>query len=227
MRAADGGNGRHRPRRAAVHHRLTLVTASPFGLAPAWQAFHHDPNDALKNAKPAMRTLFGRFRLADGLVVVQVALALMLLVGAGLMIRSLARLSEVNSGLKPGSRADVGAIGARPPWSQYLRDPGAFVTYHERILERVAALSGSGDRRIRARRCRSRLRDTSSCVFFRTDRPVPEPGKLPSANTHVVTPDYFRTMGIPLIGGELFSGHEPAPPMPKGEVLSMEALPKI
>ena len=69
--------------------------------------------------------------------------------------------------------------------------------------------------------------ETSSCVLFRTDRPVPEPSKLPWANTHVVTPDYFRTMGIPLIRGELFSGHEPAPTMPKGELLSMEVLPKI
>jgi hypothetical protein len=56
---------------------------------------------------------------------------------------------------------------------------------------------------------------------------VPEPSKLPWANTHVVTLDYFRTMGIPLIRGELFSGHESAPSMPQGELLSMEALPKI
>jgi putative ABC transport system permease protein len=202
---------------------ITLVTGIAFGLAPAWQLSHANPNDALKNTKPVIRTLFGRFRLADGLVVVQVALALMLLVGAGLMIRSLARLSEVNSGLKP-DRVLTLRIGA-PPMEQYLRDPGAFVTYHERILERVAALP-----EVETAAFGSSLPftwDTSSCVFFRTDRPVPEPGKLPSANTHVVTPDYFRTMGIPLIRGELFSGHEPAPPMPKGELLSMEALPKI
>jgi putative ABC transport system permease protein len=202
---------------------ITLVTGIAFGLAPAWQLSHANPNDALKNTKPVIRTLFGRFRLADGLVVVQVALALMLLVGAGLMIRSLARLSQVNSGLKP-DRVLTLRIGA-PPMEQYLRDPCAFVTYHERILERVAALP-----EVETAAFGSSLPftwDTSSCVFFRTDRPVPEPGKLPSANTHVVTPDYFRTMGIPLIRGELFSGHEPAPPMPKGELLSMEALPKI
>ena len=147
----------------------------------------------------------------------------MLLVGAGLMIRSLARLSQVNSGLKP-DRVLTLRIGA-PPMEQYLRDPGAYVTYHERILERVAALP-----EVETAAFGSSLPftwDTSSCVLFRTDRPVPEPSKLPWANTHVVTPDYFRTMGIPLIRGELFSGHEPAPPMPKGELLSMEALPKI
>ncbi len=202
---------------------LTLVTGVAFGLAPAWQLSHTNPNDALKNTKPVMRTLFGRVRLADGLVVIQVALALMLLVGAGLMIRSLARLSEVHSGLQP-DRVLTLRIGA-PPMEQYLRDPGAYVTYHERILERVAALP-----EVENAAFVSSLPftwETSSCVLFRTDRPVPEPSKLPWANTHVVTPDYFRTMGIPLIRGELFSGHEPAPSMPKGELLSMETLPKI
>ena len=57
--------------------------------------------------------------------------------------------------------------------------------------------------------------------------PVPEPGKLPFANTHVVTPDYFRAMGIPLLRGELFSSREPAPTFPAGELLSMDLLPKI
>jgi len=202
---------------------ITLVTGLAFGLAPAWQLSHTNPNDALKNTKPAMRTLFGRVRLADGLVVVQVALALMLLVGAGLMIRSLAQLNQVHSGLQP-DRVLTLRIGA-PPMEQYLRDPGAYVTYHERILERVAALP-----EVETAAFGSSLPftwDTSSCVLFRTDRPVPEPSKLPWANTHVVTPDYFRTMGIPLIRGELFSGHEPAPPMLRGEMLSMEALPKI
>jgi putative ABC transport system permease protein len=202
---------------------LTVVTGIVFGLAPAWQLSHTNPNDALKNTKQVMRTLFGRVRLADGLVVIQVALALMLLVGAGLMIRSLARLGEVHSGLQP-DRVLTLRIGA-PPMEQYLRDPGAYVTYHERILERVAALP-----EVESAAFVSSLPftwETSSCVLFRTDRPVPEPSKLPWANTHVVTLDYFRTMGIPLIRGELFSGHESAPSMLQGELLSMEALPKI
>jgi putative ABC transport system permease protein len=202
---------------------LTLVTGIVFGLAPAWQLSHTNPNDALKNTKPVMRTLFGRVRLADGLVIVQVALALMLLVGAGLMIRSLARLSEISSGVRP-DRVLTLRVGT-PPVEEYRRNPGAYVAYHEQILDRVAALP-----EVETAAFGSALPFTwnlSSSVFFRTDRPVPEPGKLPSANTHVVTPDYFRTMGIPLIRGELFSGHEPAPPMPKGELLSMEALPKI
>ena len=202
---------------------LTVLTGIVFGLAPAWQLSHTNPNDALKNTKPVMRTLFGRVRLADGLVVVQVALALMLLVGAGLMIRSLARLSEVSSGVRP-ERVLTLRIGT-PPMDQYRRDPRTYVAYHERILERVAALP-----QVEAAAFGSALPFTwnlSSCVFFRTDRPVPEPGKLPFANTHVVTPDYFRAMGIPLLRGELFSSREPAPTFPAGELLSMDLLPKI
>jgi putative ABC transport system permease protein len=202
---------------------LTLLTGLAFGLAPAWQLSHANPNDALKNTKPVMRTMFGRIRLTDGLVVIQVALALMLLVGAGLMIRSLARLNDVNSGIRP-DRVLTLRIGT-PPMEQYRRNPVSYVAYHERILDRVAALPD-----VESAAFASALPFTwnlSGSVFFRTDRPVPAPGKLPSANTHVVTADYFRAMGIPLIRGELFSGREPAPAFPKGEVLSMELLQKI
>ncbi len=202
---------------------LTLVTGLTFGLAPAWHLSHANPNDALKNTKPAVRTLFGRIHLSDGLIVVQVALALMLLVGAGLMIRSLQRLSEVSSGLQP-DRVLTLRVGT-PPMEEYRRDPLGYVNYHERIAARVAALP-----EVETAAFGSSLPftwDTSDSVFFRTDRPVPDPGKLPSASTHVVTPDYFRAMGIPLLRGKLFDGHEPAPPMPEGEVLAMESLAKI
>jgi predicted permease len=202
---------------------ITLVTGIAFGLAPAWQLSHANPNDALKNTKPSVHLLFGRIRLADGLVVVQVALALMLLVGAGLMIRSLARLSQVNSGLQP-ERVLTMRVGA-PPMEEYRRDPAGYVRYHERIAERVAALP-----EVESAAFGSSIPftwDTSSSVFFRLDRPTPAPGKFPAANTHVVTLDYFRAMGIPLIRGQIFSGHEPVPKLPAGEVVSMESLAKI
>jgi len=223
MRALMAGAG-------GVDHRvllfiagLTLLTGIAFGLAPAWQLSHVNPNDALKNTKPSVRLLFGRVGLADGLVVVQVALAVMLLVGAGLMIHSLYRLSQVNSGLQPDRVLTLRV--ATPPMEQYIRDPAAYVTYHERILERVAALPDVEQ----AAFCSSLpfTWGTSSAVLFRLDQPVPAPGKFPAANTHVVTPGYFRAMGIPLTRGELFSGHEPVPTLPQGEALSMESLATI
>lgn len=201
----------------------TLVTGVAFGLAPAWQLSHTNPNEALKNSRPAVRTLFGRFHLSDVLVVLQVGLALVLLISAGLLIRSLQRLINVDTGLDP-DRVLTMRVSA-PPLEEYRRDPIGYVRYHERLLEVVKELP-----EVESAAFGSALPftwNTSTSVFFRTDIPAPDAGKLPSANTHMVTPDYFRTMGIPLLRGELFTGHEPTPPFPEGETLSMATLPKI
>lgn len=202
---------------------ITVITGVAFGLAPAWQLSHTNPNAALKDTRPALRTLFGRVHLADGLVVVQVALALTLLVGAGLLVRSLERLNAVDPGLKPERLLTLQVAG--PRLDEYRRRPEIWVQHHERIAEAVQALP-----EVESAAFGSSLPftwNTSTSVFFRTDRPLPAPGELPSASTHVVTQDYFRTMGIPLLRGELFSGHEPAPVMPEGEVLTMQLLSRI
>jgi putative ABC transport system permease protein len=202
---------------------LTLVTGIAFGLAPAWQLSHANPNDALKNARPSVRTLFGRFHVSDLLVLVQVALAVMLLVGAGLLIRSLQRLAAVPTGVQPDRVLTLRV--STPPAAAMTNDPGAFIRFHETLLERVRAM-GEIDTAAFA----SSLPYTwnvSSNSFFRPDRPLPLPGKFPNTNLHVVTPDYFRAMGIPLMRGALFDGHEPRPPVPDGQPITMADLPKI
>ncbi len=202
---------------------LTLVTGIAFGFAPAWQLSHANPNDALKNTPAAARTRFGRIRLADALVVLQVALAVMLLIGAGLMIRSLARVAAVDPGILPERVLTLRV--ASPPQEVYRRDPFGYVAYHERILDRVQALPG-----VEAAAFASGLPytwNTSYNSFFRADRPAPVPGKFPSASFHLVTPDYFRTLGIRLVGGQLFDGHEPSPTMPPAEVLSLASVARI
>jgi putative ABC transport system permease protein len=201
---------------------LTLGTGVAFGLAPAWQLSHTNPNDALKNARPVVRTLFGRFRLSDLLVLVQVALAVMLLVGAALLIRSLQRVASVATGLQPDRVLTLRV--ATPPAMAMTRDPMAFIQHHERL---VAQLQTLGE--VESAAVASSLPytwDSSSNWFFRTDRPAPEPGKYPTANMHVVTMDYFKTMGIPLVRGSLFDGHEPHPPMPT-EPVTMATIPKL
>jgi len=202
---------------------LTLATGVGFGLAPAWQLSHANPNDALKNARPSVRTLFGRFHVSDLLVLVQVALAVMLLVGAGLLIRSLQRLAAVPTGIQPDRVLSLRV--STPPAAAMTNDPGAFIRFHETVLERVKAMG-----EIEASAFASSLPFTwnvSSNSFFRPDRPMPLPGKFPSTNLHVVTLDYFRAMGIPLVKGELFDGHEPRPPVPDGQPIKMADLPKI
>ncbi len=202
---------------------VTLVTGVAFGLAPAWQLSHANPNDALKNTRPTVRTLFGRFHLSDLLVLVQVALAVMLLVGAGLMIRSLQRLTAVPTGLQPEHVLTLRI--STPPAATMTNDPAAFIRHHETVLEHVQRLG-----EIQSAAFASSLPytwNTSSNSFFRPDRPLPLPGKYPTTNLHVITRDYFQTMGIPLVRGALFDGHEPRPPVRDGVPFTMADLPKI
>jgi predicted permease len=201
---------------------LTLLTGIAFGLAPAWQLSHSNPNDALKNTRPTVRTFFGRFHLADALVFLQVALAVMLLVGAGLLIRSLQRLSAVPTGLQPARVLTLRI--SNPPSATISSNADAFVRHHEALLEKVRVVPG-----VESAAFVSSLPytwNTSSNSFFRPDRPLPEPGKFPDTNLHVVTADYFKTLGIPLLRGALFDGHEPRAPLPTAAI-TMESIPKI
>jgi putative ABC transport system permease protein len=198
----------------------TLLTGIGFGLAPAWHLSHANPNDALKNTRRTARTSFGRIRLSDLLVVVQVALALMLLVGAGLLIRSLQRLLQVPSGIQP-ERIVTLQVNP-PPMAQFQRDPSSFGAYYDRVIGAVVNLP-----QVEAAAVASGLPFTWSqnyMAFYRDGRPVPAPGDLPSASSHTVTPDYFRTMGIPLLRGRGFTGHEPQPVIPEGMDLSPQNL---
>ncbi|MFT3828542.1 MAG: ABC transporter permease [Opitutaceae bacterium] len=195
---------------------LALGTGVAFGLFPALRLARHDPNDALKNSAHFVRTRLGRFHIPDLLVVAQVALALMLLVGAGLMIRSLWLLSRVPSGLAP-ERVLTLRISA-PSIEEYRRNPLGLVAFHERLVESVRALP-----EVESAAFGSSLpftSDTSSSTVFATDRPPPTPENLASAYSHVVTSEYFRAMGIPLLRGRGFDGHEPQPNMPANLELS-------
>ncbi len=108
---------------------------------------------------------------------------------------------------------------------QYRRDPTGYVRFHEDILAAVGAVPG-----VEAVAFGSALPFsymTSTMPIFRTDRPTPEPGQFPMSNTHVITPDYFRTMGIPLRRGRTFDGHESPPTLPPGKVITQENVAEI
>ncbi len=201
----------------------SLLCGVGFGLAPAWRMSHANPNDALKNMRRSVRTLFGRFRLSDLLVVAQVALALVLLVGAGLLVRSLQKLLEVPSGIRPERVLTLQVT--LPPTAQFQRDPYSFATFHNRIVDAVATLP-----EIETAAVASGLPFTwndSTIWFFVEGRPVPASGKFPSASRHTVSPDYFKAIGIPLLQGRTFSGSEKQPVIPPGMEFLPQNLPAI
>jgi putative ABC transport system permease protein len=191
---------------------VSLITGVGFGLVPAWQSSHTDPNDALRNTRRMAHTFFGRFRVSDLLIVAQVALALTLLVGAGLLIRSLGRLMHVPSGLRPERVLTLRV--EPPPVAGFWRNPQAFDAYFERILNSVQPLPGVEAAAV-ATGLPFAFNDTTM-PLYREGQPIPRPGEFPTASTHTVSPDYFRVMGIPLLRGRLFDGHEKPYAVPPG-----------
>jgi predicted permease len=105
---------------------------------------------------------------------------------------------------------------------QFQRDPGSFNTFYERAIDAVRNLPG-----VDLAAAASALPftwNTNSMIIYREGRPVPAPGQFPSINNHSVSTDYFRTMGIPLLRGRSFTGHEPQLVIPEGLDLSPQNL---
>ena len=202
-----GGASLMDPRVGAFAFLITLLTGLASGSAPAWQLSHTSPNDALKDRSAGQSV--SRIRTTDLLVVAQVGLATLLVVAAGLVLRSLRSLSGEPLGYRPENvlSLHLASPGARVGGS--LPRIGAF---YEEAAERLAQLPG-----VDAAAVTSNLPfgfNDARTTFRFLDRPVPAPSEYPSAPYRVVSRDYFRAMGIPLQQGRFFSGQEPMPSFP-------------
>jgi putative ABC transport system permease protein len=168
----------------------SLVCGVAFGLMPALQASRSNPNEFLKEGERGTTANRGRTRSA--LVVAEVGLSLVLLVGAGLLVKSFARLMDVNPGFDPDHLLTFNL--ALPPST----DPARQLTFYRQVLERLQALPG-----VQSVGAVSRLPlagGNSSRSFN-----VPGGEKGYEADIRVSTPDYFRTMAIPLLKGRNFN----------------------
>jgi predicted permease len=178
---------------------LALLTGIAFGLVPAFQASRVDLNQAFKDGGRGGSDGTRRQRLRSALVVAEVATALILLVGAGLLFRSFGRLRNVDPGFSPG-HAITAAISL--PNSKYGGGPqqAAFVG---QAIEQLAAIPGveaAGAAHVLP------FSDNDFNLAFRIDgRPEPPPDTIQGALYYAVTPDYFKAMGIPLRRGRLFT----------------------
>jgi putative ABC transport system permease protein len=175
---------------------VSLITGLLFGLVPALQASRPDLNDALKEGGRGSTS--GRTgTLRNAFVVAEVSLALVLLIGAGLMIRSFARLQSVNTGFQA---ENVLTMRAQLPGKKYP-EPHQIVDFFKHAQERIATIPG-----VQAVGAISYLPLTglaSRDSFKIPGQPSLAAGQEPGVEVRVVTPAYFQAMGIPLLKGRL------------------------
>jgi putative ABC transport system permease protein len=180
---------------------LALGTGMIFGLAPALQGSRVHP-DALKEGGRSTTAGAGSRRLRRVLVVAEIALSVMLLVGAGLLMRSFYRLQEVDPGFRPDG---VLTLTISLPENRYAR-PVQIWTFIRELLERTSRLPG-----VEAAGGVSALPLSGSGSSGTTtvdSRAVPPEKATPEADWRVVTPGYFRAMGIRLIRGRFFDDRD-------------------
>ena len=179
---------------------ISVLTGIIFGLAPAITA----SQSAQLRVSLAPSLSQRRNSVSRLLVAGEVALALLLLIGAGLMIRSFVRLQSVNPGFQPDHLLTMRLFLPPAKYWQGARG-GVFV---DQILERVRGLA-----QVRAAGSIHLLplsgRD-SGTGFFRTDQPEPPPGRAPFCAVSVITPGYLQAMGIPILQGRDFDARDRA-----------------
>jgi len=175
---------------------ISLLTGILFGLAPALQSAKPDLQLALKASE---RTVTAGGRLRGLLVVAEIALALVLLVGTGLLIKSFVRLLNVSPGFETGNLITMAVPAAG---TKYDEDEPVRRFYRD-VLDRVSKLPG-----VEAAGIASNLPffgNGDRSGFHIEEKPLPNPAYAPSVERYCVSPDYLRVMRIRLLSGRGFT----------------------
>jgi putative ABC transport system permease protein len=186
---------------------VSLLTGIAFGLAPALRVSRTDLHEDLKEGgRGGDGPRHGSLRKA--LVVAEIALALVLLAGAGLLIRSFQQLQRLDTGMQAKG---VLTLRLTLPEAKYPAQE-SIVAFHRGLLERIAALPG-----VEAAGMINMLPLVQS--GFNGDvnvegRPEFAPGQSPLVEYRAVSPDYFRALGVPLIAGRFFNAADQGGAMP-------------
>jgi putative ABC transport system permease protein len=180
---------------------VSVFTGILFGLAPAWHASRTDLNSLLKEGSRGAGT---RSRLRSALIVAQVSAALILLSGAGLLIRSFYEIEHVDAGFNP---EHVMTMRLAPALYKYRGQPDLLVQLVRGILRGVSALPGVKSTGISND---VPLAGNSIYIMRFEGRPDVTPAQAPVANYFAVTPGYFETMGMRIIRGRAISERDTA-----------------
>ena len=170
-----------------------------FGLVPALQSSKANVNETLKESGKSSSGTARGHRLRSALVVAQIAGSFVLLVFAGLLIKSFAQLQRVNVGF---NQQQLLTMQVTLPPAQYAR-PSDIIGFYREATERLASLPGvvsaSGISHVPL------ASGGPQFIFSVEGRPTPTPSEAPIASYRVVAADYFGTMNIPLIKGRTFT----------------------
>jgi putative ABC transport system permease protein len=175
---------------------VSLTTAFLFGLAPAIQMARRDTHAAMKDGTRGGGGGTGQ-RLGRALVAAEVALAVVVLIGAALLVRSYHTLQNVATGFDP---EHVLAVDLSIPGSRY--DPGQAADFYRKLVDGAAALPG-----VRVAAAASELPPVAAgnnWDLYAEGHDLPPGQAAPSPETRAVTRDYFRALGIPIARGRSF-----------------------
>ncbi|HSF22798.1 MAG TPA: ABC transporter permease [Blastocatellia bacterium] len=177
---------------------ISIATGLIFGLVPALQSSKPDLNDALKEGSRSAGGSIRRNKTRSLFVIAEVAICLVLLIGAGLMIKSFARLLNVSPGFNP---ENVLAVNVALSGSSY-RDGAGISNFYQQALERLSSLPGIQSA---AGVTALPMSGGFGSRYFRIEGRPPQPaGQGFNANVNLTTPGYFKTMHIPLVDGRDF-----------------------
>ena len=186
---------------------ISIVTGLLFGLAPAWRSSRTDLNTTLKEAAGRSEGASGSHRTRGFLLAFEVALAVLLSVSAGLLLRSFMRVAAVEPGVRVSNILTMSLSLPDVKYDTPVKRANFYKTLTER-LEQVPGVRSSGAALFLPLRV-SLLSFRVGVNGFRIEGrpPVPQ-GQEPTADYRMATPGYFDTMGIALKKGRLFDGHD-------------------
>jgi putative ABC transport system permease protein len=177
----------------------SLATGIVFGLAPALASVRSDLNSILRSSTRGTTGGRARARLRNALVMAEIAFCVVLLTGAGLLIRSLEHLEKVNPGFRPDH---VLTMQLTLPEKRY--PDGQVGRFYSQLIERLRALPGVRYAGVTRKAPLSPGVD-ASLNFIVENRPVEASADQPRAKFRAVSADYFPALGIPLIRGRYFN----------------------
>jgi putative ABC transport system permease protein len=192
---------------------VSLSTGLLFGLAPALHSSRPNLNESLKEGGRGTGAGIRGSRMRSLLVISEIALSLVLLIGAGLMIKSFHRLQQVDLGFNPDRLL---TMNVRLAGSKYREGPQA-AAFYQQVLHRIEAMPGVQSAGVITTIFLSIT--PNSTIFSIEGRPPVPPAEQIEVPVDSVSPGYFQTMGISLMRGREFDGSE-GPDSPRVVVIN-------